>query len=224
MLTSDYESDAAHYMESRPPPAPQLLHRTNTELNLSVLQHYLPSITSIVSIAANAVVYTFAPETQEWDKAGVEGTLFVCDQEPSPVTGAPRACVFVLNRRGLDNIILDLAKVGDCEVTEQLLIFRLEDGVGAWEEGAAAGNGGTAPGLKIMGLWIHADEDDTRETNGALIYNSWKAVREATQNANRTLLHGFEAKEESVGPAMQAMGRKLSITEIFGRQVGGGGS
>uniref|UniRef100_A0A0B7K227 Uncharacterized protein n=1 Tax=Bionectria ochroleuca TaxID=29856 RepID=A0A0B7K227_BIOOC len=73
---SDYESDAAQmqpeYDYAPPPPT-----RTNTELNLAVLQRYLPSIRTILSIAASAVIYTFAPTEQRWDKSGVEGTIHV---------------------------------------------------------------------------------------------------------------------------------------------------
>ncbi len=119
IAASDYESDAAQYLEAHDTlPFAPLPQRTNTELNLSVLQRYLPSIRSIVSIAANAVVYIFTPATQSWDKSGVEGTLFVCEQEPLIVAGRswPRACVFVLNRKALDNVVVDLAKVSDCEV------------------------------------------------------------------------------------------------------------
>ena len=32
----------------------------------------------VVSIANYAVLYTFSPETSGWEKADVEGTLFIC--------------------------------------------------------------------------------------------------------------------------------------------------
>jgi hypothetical protein len=219
MPASDYESDAAHYMESRPPPAPQLLNRTNTDLNLSVLQRYLPSISSILSIAANAVVYTFAPATQDWEKPGVEGTLFVCNQDPSSPGGAPRVCVFVLNRRGLDNVILELTKVSHCELQDEFIVFTLDDPT---TEQINAGEEGSEP--KIIALWIHEDKDNTREINAALMIESWEHVREASQNEQEAAQNngGFDpsglSREESVGPAMQAMGRKLSLSDLFGRQ------
>lgn len=190
---SDYESDSAAMQAPYAPPPP----RTNTELNLSVLQHYLPSIQAILSIAANAVVYTFDPASEAWDKSGIEGTLFVCTQSPLPEDAAhrPRACVFVLNRRALDNLVADLARVTHVEVVDELIILRLQ---------------GEGPqGDKVLGIWIHNDRDETRDTNAAMIQENWKAVRSVGIADEQ----GPEA-----GPAMQAIGRCLSLTDLFGKQ------
>ncbi|KAL8403371.1 hypothetical protein RB594_008572 [Gaeumannomyces avenae] len=207
-VATDYESDAAQYMEARVD-APQVLqpNRTNTEINLKVLQRYLPSIQSIASIAANAVVYTFDPATNAWDKSGVEGTMFVCDQEPLSLGGSgslPRSCVFVLNRRALENVIIDLAVVNHYEISAELLMFRLEQ-----------------PAEKVLGLWIHADQDDTRQSNASIIEERWKGVRDAGEVAmgpqHGKTVGAIGATEESLGPAMQAIGRKLSLSDLFGR-------
>jgi hypothetical protein len=215
-------------MENRPPPNPQLLHRTNTDLNISVLKRYVPSIHSILSIVANAVVYTFGADSQSWDKSGVEGTLFVCSQDPSHAGASVRACVFVLNRRGLDNVVIELSKVSEVEITEQLLILRLEE---TWPShtGDPATDNEEESDPKIIGLWMHADQDDTRELNGMLIYEVWRRVRSAEQNAaaiheNNGGSGAFLAVEEDVGPAMQAMGKRLSLSELFGPSNGGGGA
>lgn len=190
---SDYESDATAMQAPYAPPPP----RTNTELNLSVLQRYLPSIQGILSIAASAVVYTFDGASESWDKSGIEGTLFVCAQSPlsEDAEHRPRACVFVLNRRGLDNLVADLARVTHVEVMDELVILRLE---GDWEESD-----------KVLGIWIHNDRDETREINAAMIQESWKAVRS-----------GGIAEEQGpeAGPAMQAIGRRLSLSDLFGKQ------
>ncbi|GJN82998.1 Dcp1-like decapping [Purpureocillium lilacinum] len=191
---SDYESDAAAMQASYAPPPP----RTNTELNLSVLQRYLPSIQGILSIAANAVIYTFDSSSESWDKSGIEGTLFVCAQSPAPEDAShhPRACVFVLNRRGLDNLVVDLARVSHVEIAGELVILRVEAG---WEEGD-----------KVLGIWIHNDKDETREINGAMIQESWKAVQSV----------GASGQGQEAGPAMQAIGRRLSLSDLFGKQNG----
>jgi hypothetical protein len=225
-LTSDYESDAA---VNQPPPPSSIPPRTNTELNLSVLRRYLPSIRSILSIAANAVVYTFAHAEGEWEKSGVEGTLFVCEQEAVNVAVEvdgveqtvllPRACVFILNRRGLDNVVVDLATVDNCELAGEFLLFQLESG-------DSQGPDPTQP--KVLGLWMHAAEshDDTRETNAAIIRESWQQVREAAEEVARqdgaalAVESSRRKKSETVGPAMQALGRKLSISELFGGHGG----
>ncbi|KAI5458500.1 hypothetical protein BGZ63DRAFT_426885 [Mariannaea sp. PMI_226] len=198
---SDYESDAvAHYpahSSYAPPPL-----RSNTGLNLSVLQRYLPSIHTILSIAANAVIYTFDSNTGGWDKSGVEGTLFVCGQSPLPEdpNHRPRACMFVLNRRGLDNMVADLARVSHIEFSVDLIIMRVE---GNWEEGE-----------KVLGVWIHNDKDGTRAENAAMIQEAWKVARSAGP---------AEAQGPEAGPAMQAVGRRLSLSDLFGQSNNGGG-
>ncbi|KAF5018823.1 hypothetical protein F66182_9186 [Fusarium sp. NRRL 66182] len=160
---SDYESDAAVMHTDYAPPPP----RTNTELNLSVLQRYLPSIHTILSIAANAVIYTFNSMSESWEKSGVEGTMFVCAQGPLPDDPGqrPRACVFILNRRGLDNVIVDMSRVSHAEISGELVIMKVE---GDWEEGD-----------KVLGVWIHNDKDETREVNAAIIQEAWKIARSA---------------------------------------------
>ncbi|OAQ97342.1 hypothetical protein LLEC1_04994 [Akanthomyces lecanii] len=167
---SDYESDAAVAAQQSYAPPPL---RENTELNLAVLQRYVPSIFSILSIAANAVVYIFDSVAESWEKSGVEGTLFVCTQSPLPgdPDNTPRACVFVLNRRGLGNVIVDLAQVSHVEIAGELVILRVE---GAWKEGE-----------RVLGIWMHNDREETRQA----------------------------------GPAMQAIGKPLTLNELFSKQA-----
>lgn len=210
-ITSDYESDTASYMASHPPvPPATLAQRSNTDLNLSVLKRYLPSITQIKSQAANAVVYTFSSETSAWDKSGIEGTMFVCAQAADGAAGASdeaRGCIFILNRRGLDNMVLDLAEVEAIEASEELLIFKL---AGETAEGAP----------RVVGLWIHADEESTRSTNTQLIQSMWRRARELQEaTARQGPAHNAApaAAEDDYGPAMQAIGRKVSLSDLFGR-------
>ncbi|KAK4150852.1 hypothetical protein C8A00DRAFT_45843 [Chaetomidium leptoderma] len=180
VAASDYESDAAQYMEDRDmalPPNPQPA-RDNTELSLRVLRRHQPNIRSIIAIAANAVAYNFLEATQGWEKHGAEGTMFLCEQEPIVVpTGQvlPRVCVFVLNRRSMENLVVDFLRVTDCEVVGELIVFRMEGdsagGNGHADEGTAA--------KKILGLWIHADEVNTREVHANLILGAWQQGRQA---------------------------------------------
>lgn len=216
-ITSDYESDTAFYMASHPPPPTAILAtRTNTDLNLSVLQRYLPSITQIKSQAANAVVYTFSAQLNTWDKSGIEGTMFVCAQN---VDATPRAsaqgfqpgaqakgCVFILNRRGLNNMILDLSEVEAIEASDELLIFKL---TGETDEGMP----------RVVGLWIHADEESTRSTNTRIIQEMWDRIREMESiiNAQGTAAPAPGQATDDYGPAMQAIGRKVSLSDLFGR-------
>ena len=200
---SDYESDAPPYN----PHAPHhhAAARTHTERNLGVLRRYVPAITAILSVAANAVVYTFDAASRSWEKSGVEGTLFVCAREPGP---EPRFCVLVLNRRGLDTLILGLEAVRDVEVTDDLLIFGL---------GAGEGEGGSE--AKALGVWMHADAEDTRKLNMNIIHGLWEQVRDARGPAEGDGIQAYGGGEESVGPAVQAIGKTLSVDELFASQT-----
>ncbi|KAL8872526.1 MAG: hypothetical protein Q9174_001858 [Haloplaca sp. 1 TL-2023] len=129
--------------------------RTNPELNLSVLQRHLPSTTSIVSIAPYAVVYTFSVSSQNWEKSGIEGTLFVCQQ--SSLGNAERYAVVVLNRKGLNDFICPLS--GDVDFEAGYIILKSTEADG--EE-------------SICGLWIFEEEEGTstaglREMNAKII-------------------------------------------------------
>ncbi|KAL2162934.1 hypothetical protein VTH06DRAFT_6770 [Thermothelomyces fergusii] len=230
VAASDYESDAAHYLENREPPPPSNPQpaRDNTELSLRVLRRYQPSVRSILSIAANAVAYTFLESTQGWEKHGCEGTMFVCEQEPVVAqTGevlVPRVCVFVLNRRSMENLAIDLLRVTDCEVVGELIVFRLEDDAAGTniqgEEGAA--------GRKILGLWIHADESNTREVHARLILGAWQQGRQALASYLQAMAaaapgNGAFAQDvqASVAPGDSSVaGKRLSVSELFGKKIG----
>lgn len=150
---SDYDTDTAAVTDAvapamAPPPA-----RTNTELNLLVLRRYVPETERIISIAPFAVVYLFSSETRQWEKSGVEGTLFVCQLSGSHY---PRYNVVILNRKSLDNFITELVSGEDIEITEQYVILQV------------IGDEGTP---NIYGLWIFSEGD------------SVPSVREVVANA-----------------------------------------
>lgn len=134
---SDYDTDTpAQPLQPLPPPT-----RTNTELNTLVLRRYHPTLTSILSIAPFAVIYTFSPLSQTWEKNGVEGTLFVC-QLDDPVTREREYKVTILNRKALDTWSTELISAEDVEVTEQYVILQTQGRDGE---------------VVVYGLWIFED-------------------------------------------------------------------
>ncbi|KAM0327569.1 hypothetical protein ACHAQA_005860 [Verticillium albo-atrum] len=212
-LTSDYDSDAPHHPlldqnAAHPTPNLALLNRTNTELNLSVLRRYIPSIHSILSIAANAVVYTFAPATSSWERAGIEGTYFLCFLQPEPGQEAtPKACIFVLNRRGLENVDLDLAKVGHFEVMDGIYIFRLEEGSDVLAGVKPEGDAEAVIDNTVVGIWIHTEDEETRMANAVMVQETMRLVQTGQAHV----------EEEPVPEAThQPTGRKLSVSALFG--------
>ncbi|KAF2484503.1 hypothetical protein BDY17DRAFT_295781 [Neohortaea acidophila] len=144
VVHSDYDTDTANATDTvattnmAPLPA-----RTNTDLNLAVLRRYAPHTERIIAIAPFAVVYVFSPDTQQWEKSGHEGTLFVC-QLAAPGTTHPRYNVILLNRKSLDNFVTELVSGENVEITEQYIILQVlaDDGT-----------------PNIYGLWIFSDDD-----------------------------------------------------------------
>jgi hypothetical protein len=211
--TTDYETDYAEM------PASTL--RTNDELNMAVLARHYPSITTILSIAPYAVLYTFSPSNQAWEKSGIEGTLFVCAQEHDAL-GAEHFSVVILNRRGLENFEAELRSSDDIEVTEEYVILK-----GEGEEGPI-----------IYGLWIFAEPppsstSDCRIVNAAVIQecaNRAESSRALTQEAQMQREQqeweaddqgepgGYVAEESGQEEASVPMGRQLSLRELFGKQ------
>lgn len=190
---SDYESEAFY--------TPPLPTRSNTELNLSVLRRYQPSVQSILSIAPSAQIYTYLPETTSWNKTEIEGTLFVCQLAPSTLTGTAQSSIVVLNRRGLDNLIIDVSNIENVEITEQFLML----GFQSWGDEEKGTEGAS---MKTLGFYIHADKHDTREVNCRLIKEKWE---ESMRTRSRD-------EESTVVQDQASMGRRLSLTDLFGQQ------
>jgi hypothetical protein len=171
----DYDTDQDENPDDVPspsptPPAPRLA-RTNDELNLAVLRRHNTEVESIVSLAPFAVVYSFVGNTQQWEKSGIEGTLFVCKlSAPLGVPGLERYAVIVLNRRGLENFSAELFQSDGVELTTEYIILQAP---GPEQEPA------------IFGIWIFSDPPPSstakaREFNAQAIQNC-AAQAEASQ-------------------------------------------
>jgi hypothetical protein len=238
MPVSDYESDAVHYFDPHDGPRPaHSQHRTNAELNLSVLRRYLPSIRSIPDQAPSATVYSFSHATKQWEKSPVEGTLFICEQEPSlPASGhvqayaqpVTRACVFVLNRRNMDNLIVNLCDASACEVVGDLIALSL-DGADGYSVDAVDGDG-SVPGAsgggqetRVIGLWIHPGQDDTDDTRDRVtssILEYWRLTRLGSAETGVDSYVDEDVEPEEVVSAAGDRGRRISINQLFSHSNG----
>ncbi|KAK4185457.1 hypothetical protein QBC35DRAFT_534168 [Podospora australis] len=213
---SDYESDTAYYMENRNvAPQPPAQDRTNMDINMSVLRRYDPTINTILAIAANGVIYTIGEAANGWQTHGCEGPTFVCQQEPKSGPGgqsSPRACIFVLNRRGLENYVIDLAQVAHIEITGEIMAFQLEEGYTVDDDANYEYN-------RTFGLWMHSDETRPRETNMAIIQAVWQEVRTGNlQEESQTEDEGVSVMQPPT-PAIPSTGKQISIHDLFGRKT-----
>lgn len=205
--TLDYESDLQQIAE-----APRTLPRTNEQLNLTVVQRHHPSVIDIVSIAPFVVVYRFSPINQQWEKRDIEGTLFVCRLTPSEL-GTARYCVIVLNRRGLENFVMELDSEEAIEVADPYLILQ---------------STGQEDSPEIYGLWIFEATPETRTLNSRVIQDC--ATEAATQKRQAEEVQRRQVQDEThyqnqhqelqtqQHAQSELMGRQLSLKELFGQQ------
>jgi hypothetical protein len=195
---SDYETDAPPPVLDVPLPPP----RSNEELNFSVLHRTYPDLIAIEHVTPYAALYTFNLANQQWEKVGIEGTLFLCQLTPSPI-GAERYCAVILNRRGLDNFYIDLTSSEDMEITDPYVILQ---------------------GDLVYGIWIFADPPPASTANCRVetaekmmaIADRAKASREAKERAGKSGVR--EATEQTEAASSAPMGRQLSLRELFGQQ------
>ena len=195
-IVSDYESDA-NYLSDVPPPA----ERTDDELNLAVLQRHNRAITSIEYIAPYAVVYIFSPESQQWEKSGIEGTAFVCSLLPS-LELSFRYSVMVLNRRGLENFDIELLSAEDVEITDEYIILQSE------KHGV----------LKVYGLWVFSEPPPSSTSHHrAAIAKMIQECAERVSMGRRTVFETEEENEDEIEDSIP-MGRQISLKELLGQQ------
>ena len=216
---SDYESDNPAYLSDLPPP-PQPTTRTNDELNLAALRRHNPEISSILSIAPYAVIYTFSPHPEPaWIKSGTEGSLFICQLVPGSQLGDDRYIAVVLNRRGLDNFQAELreGEVGGVEITDEYVIVSFRE----HEE------------QRIYGIWIFSDgpgssTERIRTLTAELMKQcavqaglSLQAAEAAAAEAATTTRNGDSRTAYSSfddGGFDAPIDRQMSLQEMFGRQ------
>lgn len=204
LQATDYESDNQNYFSDAPNfqpvegPEPGLPLRSNEELNLTVLRRHNPSITAILSLAPYAVVYIFSSTTRQWEKSGIEGTMFVCQLQQGSL-GEERYSVFVLNRRGLNNFDTALTDANNVEITDEYVILKV-DGLNrptpAAVDPGSSNNVTESPtrhqrktsagvDALIYGLWIYSEPppNSTAETRTL----NAQVIRECAAHAGQSL-------------------------------------
>ncbi|KAL6704592.1 hypothetical protein ACN47E_008102 [Coniothyrium glycines] len=190
---SDYETDAppATVHVPRPPP------RSNEELNFAVLRRVYPDLLAIEHVTPYAALYTFNLDTQQWEKLGIEGTLFVCQLTPSTL-GADRYCAIIYNRRGLDNFYQELTSSDEMEITDPYVILQ---------------------GDLVYGIWIFADPPPASTANCRIeTARKMMAVAERARASREAKIQVGKNGAEEEAALSAPMGRQLSLRELFGQQ------
>ena len=192
-LISDYESEANNLIDLLPP-----TDRTPEELNLSVLRRHDNTVVALAYVAPYVVVYTFSPDSQGWEKSGVEGTAFICRLSPTAELPS-RYAVMILNRRGLDNFRLEITGGASVEVADDIVIFQSE----------ATGT------MQIHGFWVYSEPSPSSTSQHREGFAN--TIRQCSEEVERSQ----QARAEQVDGCAEdgaQMSRQVSLKEIFGQQ------
>ncbi|KAK4899199.1 hypothetical protein LTR27_003429 [Elasticomyces elasticus] len=220
------DSDPETDIPTEPPvlaPPPQ---RSNTELNLTVLRRYNPSISSIVSIAPFAVLYTFSPDSQAWEKCGVEGTLFICHLSDTGTEARYNA--MILNRKSLENFEAELKSADDVEITEEYVILQSTMGgdegtpviYGIWifEDGDAEGVTSTrevvAQTILSCAMQAQTAREGILEPDGEVNGHAEEEVQDDGYGMDGTTQMQAQMEEEAA--VSQQAGQRLDLLQLFG--------
>ena len=106
----------------------------------------------------------------------------------------------ILNKKGLDNLTIDMADMQDVEITTEFLIVGFTNRSGGEE--------------RVLGFFIHDGPAGTRESNSLLIKRCWENIMENGGSQSRTEMQG---RMEGTAPIP---GQRLSMSDLFGRQPG----
>lgn len=119
------------------------------DLNHRVVARYLPGLDRILHTTPYAVIYLFQPTTSSWEKSGVEGSLFICQ---FTALGSLHFALVILNRRGLDNWIVEIVSHDGVQVTDEYIMLagqrQLQDLSGQQTQIASDADD------RIWGIWV----------------------------------------------------------------------
>lgn len=171
--------------------------RSNEELNLSVIRRHYPEVVGIHYVAPYAVLYAYMLETSQWEKVGMEGSLFVCELVSSPI-GAERFAVILLNRRGLENFFMEITSPEDIDFGE--FIMMQSD--------------------QVYGLWIFSEPLSSTANVPAEIQVKLEELAARAKLSREAKERGIESgmtEAEQVETSIP-MGRQVSLRELFGQR------
>ncbi|KAF3113801.1 hypothetical protein TWF706_009172 [Orbilia oligospora] len=191
--------------------APASLEQLNS-LNFPVLQKFLPSLTRIHLTTSYSTAYKI--RNGNWEKLDIEGPLFLLELlpshphfpssssslnnlDPKMVEGMGKYHAFVLNRKGVNNLLIPLPKrIENVDTTNSVLISMLM----AWEdcyglsvfdqEGTSTASESERVGAKVLELvkeMEEIDESAAAAATAAAVAAAKEAenLRKRVENADR---------------------------------------
>ena len=180
--------------------------------NLRVLQRLDSLILDIQGSATHVVLYEFSVDSQQWEKTGCEGSLFIAKRSESP-----RFKLVVLNRNSKENLEVDISGKFQMQVQEPYLIFRETKGDGA---------------VRIRGIWFHDSAE--REAVSGLLTRIVSSLEQIEQLEEK---HSHDAEALGVRQQQQqqqqqqqsggvSVGQQVAAASaaMQGLSVGGGGA
>lgn len=127
----------------------------------------------------------------------MNGTMFICE-----LNHGEGYCVIVLNKKGLDNLVIDVVDMLEVEITTEFLIVRFTDHAVGEE--------------RALGFYIHDAPVGTRERHSKLIKEFWEKVMQQNGGAQSEveILEDLVVEERvATHPSSQVPERRLSISE-----------
>ncbi|KAF3930124.1 hypothetical protein ABW19_dt0207354 [Dactylella cylindrospora] len=218
---------------------PLLLQQVNA-LNFSVIHRLIPSLQRIIHTTSICTAYKIINEN--WDRLDIEGPLFFLDlniyhpqfylpgMSPTIQASMSRYAAFVLNRKGLNNLLIPLPKKSEnVDTTNSVLISMLMD----W---------GDCYGLSVFdqeGTSTASDSDTVGKLVLDLVNDLENEEERIKQMANNPQFTGYPLQPVGFPPPqpyfspsverpqidlMAALGPKIGAGSTSGYATGGQGS
>ena len=156
--------------------------------NLRVLQRLDSLILDIQGSATHVVLYEFSVDSQQWEKTGCEGSLFIAKRSESP-----RFKLVVLNRNSKENLEVPITGKFQMQVQEPYLIFRETKGDGV---------------VQIRGIWFHDSAE--REAVSTLLTRIVSSLEQIEQLEEK---HSHDAEALGVRQQQQQQQSAGSINQ-----------
>ena len=158
-------------------------------INLKAISLHIPSVAEIVSTTSHVCLYTFDASTQQWEKLGIEGTLFL-------FTTNERRGWIVLNRLALDNYIEWLELVADVGCSGEYIMYQCEH--------------------RVIGIWVFGEKERLDLVNGMSNWVRQRNIRsdQAEFTAANPLIR-LNASNDNIPQQREGNGFSMSLDDIW---------